>query len=73
MKKLKILILFIILAITVGIAAVSSNLLINGSTPIAINPDDFLVYFSGVLVDGTQDLSLVQSELAYLLMQSLVR
>lgn len=48
MKKLKYEILFTILFITVGIAAVSSNLLINGSTHIASNPDDFLVYFSYV-------------------------
>ena len=61
MKKLKYTILFLILAMTVGIAAVSTNVFINGSSPIASNPDDFNVYFSDVLVDGTQDLSLVQS------------
>ena len=36
--------------------------LFSGSTPIASNPDDFLVYFSDVKVDGVQDLSLVRSE-----------
>jgi hypothetical protein len=62
MKKFKYEILFIILFMSIGIAAVSSNLLINGSTPIAGNPDDFSVYFSNVFVNGTQDLSLVKSE-----------
>ena len=62
MKKFKYEILFIILFMSIGIAAVSSNLLINGATPIASNPDDFNVYFSDVLVNGTQDLSLVTSE-----------
>ena len=50
--------------IVVGIAAVSSNLIINGSTQLASNPDDFNVYFSDVLVNGTQDLSLVTSEIS---------
>ena len=54
--------IFLLLFIVVGIAAVSSNLIINGSTPIASNLDDFNVYFSNVLVNGTQDLSLVTSE-----------
>ena len=62
MKKLKYEILFIILFMTIGIAVVSSNILFSGSTPIASNPDDFLVYFSDVKVDGVQDLSLVRSE-----------
>ncbi len=52
MKKLKYEILFIILFMTVGIAAVSSNLLINGTTPIVSNPNDFLIYFSDVKVNG---------------------
>ena len=37
MKSLKRDILIVILFMTIGIAAVSSNLLINGSTPIASN------------------------------------
>lgn len=62
MKKLKYEILFIILFMTVGIAAVSSNLLINGSTSIESNQNDFLIYFSDVKVNGVQDLSLVEDE-----------
>ena len=46
----------------IGIAAVTTNLIINGTISIAKNPDDFLVYFSDVLVNGTQDLNLVESE-----------
>jgi hypothetical protein len=45
MKKIKYEILFIILFMTIGIAAVTTNIVINGSTPIASNPDDFNVYF----------------------------
>ena len=56
MKKLKYEILFIILFMTVGIAAVSSNLLINGTTPIASNPDDFNVYFSQILNESHPEL-----------------
>ena len=62
MRKVKILIAFTLLFIVVGIAAVTTNLIINVSTPIASNQDDFLVYFSAVKVNGTQDLSLVKSE-----------
>ena len=62
MKKLKYEILFIVLFMTVGIAAVSSNLLINGTTQLVSNPNDFLIYFSDVKVNGVQDLSLVEDE-----------
>ena len=41
-------ILLLLLFIVVGIAAVSTNVLINGSTMLAGNPDDFNVYFSRV-------------------------
>lgn len=58
MRKLKYTILFLILAMTVGIAAVSTNVFIAGSTQLASNPNDFNVYFSNVLVNGVQDLSL---------------
>ena len=43
------------LFIVVGIAAVTSNLIINGNTSIASNPDDFLVYFSDAKIGGAQD------------------
>lgn len=62
MKKLKYEILFTILFMTVGIAAVSSNVFLSGSTQLVSNSEDFNVYFSDVLVDGEQNLSLVQNE-----------
>ena len=62
MKRTKIEILISLLFIVVGLAAVTTNLIINGSTSIARNPDDFLVYFSDVKVDGVQDLSLIRTE-----------
>ena len=62
MKNLKREILFTLLFITIGIAVVTTNVAVNMSTPIASNTDDFLVYFSDVKVNGTQDLSLVRNE-----------
>ena len=62
MKKLKYQIIFTILFMTIGIAAVTTNLVTNGNTNIASNPDDFLVYFSDAKINGVQDLSLVDSE-----------
>ena len=62
MKKLKYQILLTLLFIIIGIATVTTNLIINISTPIASNQDDFLVYFSDVKLNGTQDLSLVKNE-----------
>ena len=62
MRALKKEIFFILLFMVIGIAAVTTNVVGNMSTSINQNPDDFLVYFSDVKVDGTQDLSLVRSE-----------
>ena len=62
MKKTKFMIGFTLLFMVIGIAAVTTNVIVNMSTPINQNPDDFLVYFSDVEVDGTQDLSLVENE-----------
>ena len=62
MKELKREILFLLLFMVIGIAAVTTNVIVNLSTSINKNPDDFLVYFSDVKVDGTQDLSLVENE-----------
>ena len=53
MKKLKYEILFIILFMTIGIAAVTSNITIKGTTPIAANTDDFDVYFSDVYFENS--------------------
>ena len=46
MNNLKREILFTLLFITIGIAVVTTNVVVNMSTPITSNPDDFLVYFS---------------------------
>ena len=62
MKKTKFMIGFTLLFMLIGIAAVTTNVIVNMSTPINQNPDDFLVYFSDVRVNGTQDLSLVENE-----------
>ena len=62
MKALKKEIFFILLFMVIGIAAVTTNVVGNMSTSINQNPDDFLVYFSDVKVNGTKDLSLVKSE-----------
>ena len=61
MKSLKYKILFVILFMTIGIAAVTTNIIISGSTNIASNADDFDVYFSDVstasMVDSYQIIS----------------
>lgn len=49
MKKLKYDILFTILFMTIGIAAVVGNMSIDGSTPIASNTEDFDIYFSDIV------------------------
>lgn len=46
----------------VGFAAVTTNLVINGTSILKKNTDDFKVYYSNALVNGTQDLSVVESE-----------
>ena len=48
MKKLKYHILFVILIMTIGIAAVTTNIVLSGSTSLTSNPDDFDVYFTSV-------------------------
>lgn len=62
MKKLKVIILLNLFFVTIGIAAVTTNLSFDINSSIASNPDDFLVYFSDVKVNGVQDLSLVRNE-----------
>lgn len=54
MKNLKQEILIIILFMTIGIAAVTSNIVLSGSTTISNNPDDFLVYFSNYTDFGNE-------------------
>ena len=54
MNKTKYFIGIALLFLVVGLAAVTTNLVINGIININQNPDDFLVYFSDVKVDGTR-------------------
>ena len=51
-----------ILMLTVGFAAVSTTLLINGSAKIGENPDDFSVIFTKATLDGTDVYANVVSE-----------
>ena len=62
MKKTKYMIGVMLCIMVIGIAAVTTNVIVNMSTPITSNPDDFLVYFSNVKVNGVQDLTLVRNE-----------
>lgn len=60
MKKSSILIT--ILFIIIGLAAVSTNLIINGSTKISPNTSDFQVYYSNAKINGIQDTSVIKSD-----------
>ena len=51
MKNKKGLIFLLIILMSVGFAAVTTTLIINGSTKVAENEDDYQVYFSGAVVD----------------------
>ena len=57
MKKKGLLIGLLLMA--VGFAAVTTTLVINGTSILKKNTDDFKVYYSDALVNGTQDLSVV--------------
>ena len=48
-----------LLFIAIGFAAVTTTLVINGTSTIKKNSDDFKVYYSDALVNGNQDLSVV--------------
>ena len=51
MKNKKGLILVLIILMSVGFAAVTTTLIINGRTIVAENEEDYQVYFSGAIVD----------------------
>ena len=51
MKNKKSLIFGLILIMSIGFAAVTTTLIINGKTPIAENEEDYQVYFSGAMID----------------------
>lgn len=61
MTKTKFLIGLTLLFVMVGVAVVTTNLFSTVSTLISPNTDDFDVYFSNVLVNGEQDLSIVSN------------
>ena len=54
--------LAVLCLMTVGFAALNTTLSINGKISVENKPTDFKVYFSNALVNGTQDLSVVESE-----------
>ena len=62
MKNKKKLIGIAILIMAVGFAAISATLIINGSTKIGENIDDFDIYFSEAIVDGKDKTSEVIGE-----------
>ena len=51
MKNKKGLIFVLIILMSVGFAAVTTTLIINGRTIVAENEEDYQVYFSGAIVD----------------------
>lgn len=62
MRKAKYFIPLIILFITIGFAAVNQTLSIKGTATNKSNIDDFTVYYSDVLVNDIQDLSVVKNK-----------
>ena len=62
MRKVKYFIPLFILFLTIGFATVNQTLSIKGSATNQSNIDDFTVYFSDVLVNDVQDLTLVKNE-----------
>ena len=61
MKK-KVSIVVVILLLAVGFAAISTTLIINGSTKVSENADDFSVIFTSASLDGTDVYTNVISE-----------
>ena len=59
MKNKKQLLILVILFMTIGIAAVTTNVIINGTSTIAKNEADYSIFFSKALVNGTQDNSII--------------
>ena len=53
-------IILVLLLLIVGFAAVSTTLLINGSTIIQANKEDFNVYYSNAFINGIQDKSIIK-------------
>lgn len=51
----------VIALMAVGFAAISTTLIINGTAKLVENTNDFDVYYSDALVNGVQDLSVINS------------
>jgi len=62
MKNKKQLLILVILFMTIGIAAVTTNVIINGSTTIAKDPTDYSVFFSKTVVNGVADNSIITAD-----------
>ena len=62
MNKIKPIFLFTFLFIMIGFAAISVVLTTRGHTYIASDLEEFNVYFSNVLLNGEQDLSIIESK-----------
>ena len=62
MKALKKEILFILLFMVIGYAAISTSLSLGGSATVASDYSDYQVYFSKVLINGVEDLTVVKSD-----------
>ena len=54
--------ILVILLMSVGFAAIATNLFINGQTKISANQDDFNVYYSDAYINGKQDLSVITED-----------
>lgn len=62
MRKMKYVIGVLLLFMLIGYATISVSLSLGGKANVLSDLDDFKVYFSNVLVNGEQDLSLVKSD-----------
>lgn len=62
MRKMKYAIILLLFFVMIGYAAVSVSLSIKGGATVLSDLDDFKVYFSDVLVNGKQNLKLVNNE-----------
>lgn len=62
MNRIKKVIIIILLFMVVGYATISVTLSINGNASIVSDVSDFRIYFSNILVNGTQDMSLVKND-----------
>ena len=62
MRHLKVLIPICLFFIAIGYAAISTSLSLGGSATVASDYSDYQVYFSKVLINGVEDLTVVKSD-----------